>query len=93
MHVFVWLGSKKAKANLKKHRVSFSEAATVFLDPLAMIFPDIDHSDDETREIIIGESNRGRLLIVSYTERNRNIRIISSRIATTTERNDYENNY
>lgn len=91
MFSFEW-DQKKAKANLKKHRVSFSEAATVFLDPLAMIFPDIDHSDDETREIITGESNSGRLLIVSYTERNRNIRIISSRIATTTERNDYENN-
>ncbi len=88
---FEW-DESKAKSNLGKHRVTFEEAASVFADPLAAIFPDTDHSEDEVREIIVGHSDRNRLLIVSFTERDQAIRIISARIATPTERNDYENN-
>ena len=80
----------KAASNLKKHNVSFSEAATVFDDPHAAIFDDQTHSTDEAREIIVGYSNRNRLLIVSFTERGENIRIISARKATKRERENHE---
>jgi uncharacterized protein len=59
----------KAARNLSKHEVSFSEAKTVFDDPLYVDFFDLDHSDDEERYLIVGESIRGRLLIVSYGEK------------------------
>jgi len=80
----------KAAANLSKHGVAFSEAKTVFDDPLYVDFYDPDHSDEEQRYIIIGESQQGRLLMVSYTERDDYIRIISSREVTSTERKQYE---
>jgi uncharacterized DUF497 family protein len=80
----------KAAANLSEHRVSFDEAKTVFDDPLYIDFYDPDHSDEEHRYIIIGQSQQGRLLMVSYTERDGNIRIISSREVTLTERIEYE---
>jgi uncharacterized DUF497 family protein len=86
---FHWHG-EKAKANLTKHGVSFQEAATVFADPLAAIFPDEKHSINEIRELIIGHSSKKRLLIVSFTERRTAIRIISARRATRKERKDYE---
>jgi uncharacterized DUF497 family protein len=83
----------KAKANLKKHKVSFDEASTVFDDPLAAIFSDDEHSDQEIRELIVGQSNLNRLLLVSFTERGRNrVRIISARLATKSERRAYEEN-
>ena len=88
---FEW-DKNKAVANLKKHRVSFDEARTVFGDPLARIFDDEDHSADESREIIIGHSIAARLLLVSFTERSEVIRIISARQATRLERKDYEEN-
>jgi uncharacterized DUF497 family protein len=72
--------------------VSFEEAATVFANPLAAIFPDPDHSEQEHREIIVGHSDRHRLLVVSFTERGETIRIISARKATKRERKDYEDN-
>ena len=73
--------------------VSFDEASTVFRDPLACIFDDEDHSEHEVREIHIGHSASGRLMMVSFTERPLNIiRIISARPTTTSERNDYEEN-
>jgi uncharacterized protein len=72
----------KAATNLHKHGVSFTEASSVFADPLASIFPDTEHSDSESREILVGYSERGRLLIVSFTERPPNVRIISARVAT-----------
>jgi|SRR5215213_6754977 len=50
---------KKAKANLRRHRVSFEEAATVFLDPIALTYADPDHSDEEPGEITIGRSGKG----------------------------------
>ena len=86
---FEW-DSAKETANLSKHGVSFDEARTVFDDALYVDFYDPDHSDDEHRYIIIGQSERGRLLMVSYTEGNDTIRIISSREVTPTERKEYE---
>jgi len=80
----------KAVLNKRKHRVTFEEAATVFGDPLAAIFDDEAHSTDERREIIIGHSDKHRLLLVSFTERDDRIRIISARRATKQERTDYE---
>jgi uncharacterized protein len=80
----------KAEENIKKHGVGFDEALTVFADPSARIFDDPDHSNDETREIIIGYSKRQRLLLVSFTERAPKVRIISARRATKRERQDYE---
>lgn len=68
------------------------EAAAVFYDPLALIFPDHEHSDAEDREIIVGYSARGRLLVTSYKEWNSCIRIISTRRATKIEMRDYEEN-
>jgi uncharacterized protein len=88
---FEW-DEAKARANQQKHGVSFDEASTVFANPLAAIFPDPDHSQDELREIIVGHSERNRLLIVSFTERGDAIRIISARVATPRERKDYEDN-
>ena len=86
---FEW-DSAKAAANLSKHAVSFDEAKTVFDDSLYVDFYDPDHSDQEHRYIIIGQSRQGRLLMVSYTERNDTIRIMSSREVTPAERKDYE---
>lgn len=89
---FEW-DSRKALSNLKKHDVSFDEASTVFDDPLAAIFSDEAHSSVEVRELIIGHSIAGRLLVVSFTERTGEmLRLISARVATRTERQDYENN-
>jgi hypothetical protein len=87
---FEW-DRRKAAANLRKHGVSFDEASTVFHDPLARIFDDEVHSEDRSREIIIGHSVTGRLLLVSFVERTENvIRIISARQTTMREREDYE---
>lgn len=86
---FHW-NPRKAASNLKKHGVSFQEAITVFSSPLARIFDDEHHSIHEQREIIIGHSARERLLLVSFTEREGIIRIISARKATKNERKDNE---
>jgi hypothetical protein len=80
----------KAAANLLQHGVSFEEAATVFLDPLAKIHDDPDHSATERRDIIIGHSVQGQLLVVSFTDRGSKIRLISARPTTRHERHDYE---
>ena len=82
----------KAETNLRKHGVAFAEAGTVFGDDLAITVPDPDHSDEEDRFITIGWSNFHRLLIVSHTDRKGNIRIISARELTKTERKEYEEN-
>ena len=81
---------KKAKQNIKKHGVSFEEASTVFADPLARTISDPVHSEEEDRFVTLGESNRQRLLVVAFTDRGSNIRIISARVATRRERRDYE---
>ncbi len=86
---FEW-DEEKAKANLKKHRVSFDEATTVFIDPFAITICDPDHSENEQRYIDIGRSVKNRVLVAVYTERGTNIRIISCRRATSLERKLYK---
>ncbi len=86
---FEWDENKAAK-NLSKHQVSFDEAKTVFDDPLYIDFYDPDHSEDEDRYLIVGQSTQGRLLIVSYTERGNSVRLISAREVTRKERRVYE---
>ena len=86
---FEW-DEEKAAANLTSHKVSFNEAKTVFDDPLYVDFYDPDHSLDEHRFLIVGESRQGRLLIVSYTEREDATRLISAREVTGAERKVYE---
>ena len=80
----------KAADNLRKHRVSFTEAATVLGDFLGTTAPDPDHSRDEHRYITVGLSNRGRPLMVAHVERHERIRIISARKLTRNERRIYE---
>ena len=88
---FEW-DAEKAASNLKKHGVSFDEAESVFGDTLASVFLDDDHSIEEKREIIIGHSDRQRLLVINFTEREDDIiRIISARSADREERRTYEN--
>ncbi len=86
---FEW-DEAKARTNSEKHGVTFEEASSVFTDPLAAIFTDRAHSDQELREIIVGHSPRGRLLVTSFTERGEAICIISARQATKRERRDHE---
>jgi len=86
---FEW-DENKAKVNLAKHGVSFDEAQTVFADPFYVDFYDPDHSEAEDRYIIIGQSQRPRLLVVSYTERKQWTRLISAREATRREKEAYE---
>ncbi len=86
---FEW-DRKKANTNRKKHGVSFDEAVTVFYDPLAATVDDPDHSISEDRLITIGFSAKGRLIVVSHTEREGAVRIISARRATARERKRHE---
>ena len=86
---FEW-DHRKEVSNRKKHGVSFDEARTVFDDPVYVDFYDPDHSYDEHRYIIIGQAQRGWLLIVSYTERENLVRLISAREVTRGEREAYE---
>jgi uncharacterized protein len=86
---FEW-DSGKAAENVRKHRISFGEAATAFFDPLSMTVPDPDHSVGERRFITMGASSGGRLLVVSHTERGSTLRIISARLASASERKRYE---
>ena len=86
---FEW-DEEKARKNFAKHGVSFEEAQSVFDDDNAGIKDDPDHSLGEHREIIVGHSAAGRLLLVSFTERAENVRIISARAATPRERRFYE---
>jgi hypothetical protein len=82
--------SAKAASNLRKHRVSFEDASSVFYDSLAVTGADPDHSEGEERMITFGMSPARQLLVVSHTERGEAIRIISARMATRTERRIYE---
>ena len=86
---FAW-NPDKAKINLRKHDVSFSEASTVFDDDLATTFPDPEHSIGESRYVMIGVSDVGNLLVVSHTDRDGVTRIVSARIANRSERRFYE---
>jgi uncharacterized DUF497 family protein len=90
--VFEW-DALKELANLRKHGISFSEAVSAFADPLARIFPDEGHSLGERREILVGHSTADRLILVCFTEPQRDrVRIISARRATKREHHDYEDN-
>lgn len=80
----------KAEANKRRHGVSFSEASTVFGDPLSILLPDPDHSYDEERFLVLGRSSRQRLLVVSHVERPPKTRLISARLATQSESKKYE---
>jgi len=86
---FEW-DKEKADSNLEKHGVDFDEASTVFDDLFNIDFYDPKHSVEEHRFLVVGESNLERLLIVSYTERDDRIRIISARELTPKERRNYE---
>ena len=86
---FEW-DSRKATKNLQKHKISFTEAATVFDDPLSITVADPDHSNMEDRFLIVGQSHHPRMLIVSFTERGNRIRIISARELTRAEKRAYE---
>ena len=86
---FEW-DRQKADANLRKHNVTFQEARTVFADPTAITIADNEHSNQEPRFVEIGRSALDRLLVVAYTERGQNIRIISCRRAERKERSAYE---
>ncbi len=89
---FEW-DPQKAESNLRKHDVSFEEAMTVFNDTLALIFDDMEHSQREHREIIIGTSALSRIVLVCFVERIQDtIRIFSARRATKNEIKDYEKN-
>lgn len=82
--------SKKASNNIIKHGISFEEAITIWNDELAAFFHDPFHSITEDRYIMIGYSNKNNLLLVSFTDRNNKIRIISARKATKSERKKHE---
>jgi uncharacterized DUF497 family protein len=86
---FEW-DPKKAVSNRRKHGVIFEEAASALRDRFSATAHDPDHSEDEDRFVTFGISSRGRLLAVSHTDRGNVIRIISARLATTTERQIYE---
>jgi uncharacterized protein len=86
---FEW-DDDKAASNERKHGVPFTEAMTVFADPLSLTGFDPGHSDDEDRFITMGTSEAGRLLIVSHTDRGDKVRLISAREASRRERRDYE---
>ena len=87
--IYEW-DPKKARTNLRIHRVAFEEAATVFLDPFAVTYPDPDHSNEEDREITIGYSAKQRLLFVSHCRRGHRQRIIGARRTTRQERRQHE---
>jgi hypothetical protein len=81
---------RKAKSNLEKHGVSFEEAATALSDPMAATGANPDHSMTEQRYVTFGVSEKGRLVVVSHTEKGETIRIISARKASKGEREVYE---
>jgi len=86
---FEW-DPEKAALNLDKHGVEFAEATTIFADPLELTIADPVHSHEESRFLSVGKSLAMHVLLVSYTERENRIRIISARLATPRERRQYE---
>jgi Uncharacterized protein conserved in bacteria len=88
-YIFEW-DPKKAESNAIKHGAAFDEASTVFGDPLSVVMPDPDHSHGEERFLLLGLSNRRRLLVVAFAERGTRTRLISARRATRGERRLYE---
>lgn len=90
MHfTFEW-DSEKARLNLEKHGVTFDEAATTFSDRLSSTIGDPDHSEDESRFLLVGMSSRGRLLVVAHADRGDRIRLINARLASKREKRQYE---
>jgi len=90
--IFEW-DEKKAKSNQKKHGVTFREASTVFGDPLSLTIHDPLHSDRDDRYVTIGVSSNSKTLVISHTDNDETIRIISARFATTNERKQYEEGF
>ena len=90
MIVFEW-DPVKNEINIRKHKISFEEASTVFYDEEAIVFDDPDHSDESEERFIMGVSNKANMLMVChcYKNRDRIIRIISARKATKSEEKDY----
>lgn len=86
---FEW-DAEKARTNRRKHRVSFDEAVTAFSDWLSTTIPDPDHSEGEERFILLGQSNRERILVVWHSFRGKTIRVIGARRADAGERKRYE---
>ena len=86
---FEW-DEKKNAENLRKHRISFDEASTIFGDPLAITYHDPVHSSEEDRFLTFGHSSQSRLIVVSHTDRGGKIRLISAREMTRKEITDYE---
>lgn len=80
----------KAEENLRKHGVSFDDAATAFADPLSVTVSDPDHSDDEHRFVLVGRALRAGIVVVVHTDRGDNVRIISARLAAPREVRKYE---
>jgi len=87
--LFEW-DEDKAESNRRKHKVTFDEAQTVFLDEFSITVPDAEHSQTEARFRIVGMSDMKRLLVVSFTERGARMRLISARKARRSEIRDYE---
>ncbi|MBK8232493.1 MAG: BrnT family toxin [Candidatus Eisenbacteria bacterium] len=87
--LFQW-DADKARLNLRKHRVDFEDACTIFGDPFEITIVDPDHSRDEQRFLSVGRAHDGKLYTVSYTERGAHIRLISARLANRKERLTYE---
>ena len=89
MLAFEW-DPLKERLNVAKHGVPFREALTAFGDPLGRIVEDLQLPTDETRFVLLAQSDRRRLLVVLFTERGHSIRLISARRATPRERRSYE---
>lgn len=87
--LFEW-DHEKARSNERKHGVTFDEASSAFGDVFSITIPDSLHETDEFRFVLIGQSQRGRLLVVVHTDRNNRVRVISARTATASERRNYE---
>lgn len=79
----------KAEANLRKHNVSFEEAASVFGDPMVLAVSDLEHSDREPRWKLTGTSEKSRVLVVVYARRSERVRIISARRPSMREVREY----
>jgi uncharacterized DUF497 family protein len=86
---FSW-AERKALLNARRHGVRFEEAVTAFIDPLARVYDDPDHSEAEQRFLLVGHSLTGRLLLVVHAEKGDTIRIISARRPTPRERAEFE---
>ena len=86
---FEW-DARKAAANLKKHGLTFEDGSSVFFDPLAITYPDPDHSLEERREVTVGYTMKNEMVFISHCERGERMRIISVRPATRSEQRQYE---